>query len=460
MKAETRRKLNIILLIIAIILSIYVLLIDDGNSHKVIVSGKKETTSPSTLSIMLETSANSGSYEVTSNSTWPTNMDFNESLSKCENGSTLSWDDTNKKVVFQGNISDNCYIYFEYPRTKTATIKANVTNLPTTYGYTTTPYCTGSTSTWNQGLQQLEISAISATSSTCTLSFASPTSTTALNTYIIGLKGTTQGDGQVVYENSHEYRYEGKNPNNYVMFNNELWRIIGVFDSNSHGVSNTNLVKLIRANSIGGLAWDKSNTNNWINSSLKALLNGAYYNATTDTENCYGYLTTATTICDYREIGIQSGYREMIQSVTWYLGGGGASGYKTYDPASIYGYERNSSAIYSGRSASTTGYIGLMYESDYLYGVLSSSCARTTTHYTYNTAACGGSDWLYGQGYEWTISPGSDTSYCVWNVNNSGKVTSSSAANGFPVRPVLYLKSSVYKISGTGTISDPYIIGM
>jgi hypothetical protein len=27
------------------------------------------------------------------------------------------------------------------------------------------------------------------------------------------------------------------------------------------------------------------------------------------------------------------------------------------------------------------------------------------------------------------------------------------------VRPVLYLKSDVYRISGTGTISDPYIIG-
>jgi hypothetical protein len=292
------------------------------------------------------------------------------------------------------------------------------------------------------------------------LQFASPTSTTALNTYIIGLSGTTQGDGQVVYENSHEYRYEGKNPNNYVMFNNELWRIIGVFDSNSHGVSSTNLVKIIRANKIGGLTWHKSNTNNWVNSSLKALLNGAYYNATIDTTNCYQYSTTITTTCDYTVKGIQSGYRNMIQSVTWYLGGAGKSGYTTYKPANIYSYERNSSAKYSSNSASTTGYIGLMYESDYLYGVLSSSCARTTTHSSYNTTACSGSNWLYGQGTEWTITPYSNSSSNVWYVDPNGNVYNYNAYYGHSTRPVLYLKSSVYKISGTGTISDPYIIGM
>ena len=41
-----------------------------------------------------------------------------------------------------------------------------------------------------------------------------------------------QGTGQVVNENG--YRYEGKNQNNYIWFNNELWRIIGVFDEASH----------------------------------------------------------------------------------------------------------------------------------------------------------------------------------------------------------------------------------
>ena len=41
-------------------------------------------------------------------------------------------------------------------------------------------------------------------------------------------------------------RYYGSNPNNYVIFNNELWRIIGVFGNN---------VKLIRKDSLGRFSW-------------------------------------------------------------------------------------------------------------------------------------------------------------------------------------------------------------
>jgi hypothetical protein len=113
MKVEIKRKINIVLLIISVILFIYVLLIDDGNSNKVIVSGKKEATIPNALSIMLETSAGSGNYNVTSDTIWPTGYKFNENLSKCENGSTLTWDSTNSKLIFDGNLSDNCYIYFD-----------------------------------------------------------------------------------------------------------------------------------------------------------------------------------------------------------------------------------------------------------------------------------------------------------------------------------------------------------
>ena len=47
-------------------------------------------------------------------------------------------------------------------------------------------------------------------------------------------------------------RYYGSDPNNYVSFNNELWRIIGVFNDN---------VKLVRKDSLGNLSWDSSEEN-------------------------------------------------------------------------------------------------------------------------------------------------------------------------------------------------------
>ena len=258
-------------------------------------------------------------------------------------------------------------------------------------------------------------------------------------------------------------RYEGKNPNNYVWFNNEYWRIIGVFDSSTHGQNGKNLIKIIREDGIDGIAWDKSNVNDWSISSLNKLLNGAYYNAQDGTSSgyCYGYSTKVTVNCDYTKRGIQSGYRGMVANVTWYLGGTtGASS----TAESFYEYERGT-IVYSGRPTTTTGYIGLMYPSDYGYSVLSSSCARTTSLDSYSSDTCAGQSWLYGKGAEWTLSPLSSISYNVFYLYSWGSLSSGgryrfNANNAYAVRPVLYLDASVYKIDGDGSLKNPYILGM
>ena len=254
------------------------------------------------------------------------------------------------------------------------------------------------------------------------------------------------------------YRYEGKNPNNYIYFNDELWRIIGVFDESSHGKTGQYLTKIIRNDSIGGYAWDKSQKNNWATSSLYNLLNTNYYNATDGTSggNCYQYSTTITGSCDYTETGLQSEYRNMVENVTWYLGGKDSN---SYTAEVFYTGERDSTSVYSGNTASTTGYIGLMYASDYGYSVLSSSCARTTDLESYNTSACGGSSWLKKEIYEWTVTHRSASSSNSFIHSASAYLNYSSANYGYATRPVLYLKSNVQKISGLGTITDPYKIG-
>ena len=279
---------------------------------------------------------------------------------------------------------------------------------------------------------------------------------TYLNNYITSLAGTTQGTGEVVNENG--YRYEGKNPNNYIWFNNEYWRIIGVFDSNTHGQSGENLVKIIRAEILDGVAWYyTSNTNDWTAASLNSLLNRNYYNATDGTSSgrscamIYGNIN-----CDYTKRGIQAGYRSMIANVTWYLGG-----YSDSDATAeaFYGYERGAT-VYSERPTSTTGYIGLMYPSDYGYSVLSSSCARTTNLGSYSSSSCAGASWLFGNGYEGMLSPDSSNSYYVFMLESRGYLDRGSTGLIYGVRPVLYLDSSIYKIDGDGSLENPYIIGM
>ncbi len=329
----------------------------------------------------------------------------------------------------------------------------SITSFPSKGLYKANVTCEGADGKWLYDDWKLAIENITGDVS-CDIKFETITKT-YLNNYIIGLTGTAQGTGQVVNEKG--YRYEGKNPNNYVWFNNEYWRIIGVFDSASHGQSGKNLVKIIRADVLDGLAWHKSNTNDWTAASLNSLLNGAYYNAQDGTSSgyCYGYSTTATANCDYTKKGIQSGYRSMIAEVTWYLGGYSSASATT---ESFYGYERGTT-VYSGRPTTTTGYIGLMYPSDYGYSVLSSSCARTTNLGSYNTATCAGQSWLYGKGYEWTITPYSSYSGGVFNLNDNGFLYNG-ANTGYGGRPVLYLDASVYKIDGEGTLDKPYIIGM
>ena len=330
----------------------------------------------------------------------------------------------------------------------------SITSFPSKGLYKANVSCEGADGRWLYDDWKLAIENITGDVS-CDIKFETITKT-YLNDYITSLAGTTQGTGQVVNEKG--YRYEGKNPNNYVWFNNEYWRIIGVFDSASHGQSGKNLVKIIRADVLDGLAWHKSNTNDWTAASLNSLLNGAYYNAQDGTSSgyCYGYSTTATANCDYTKKGIQSGYRSMIAEVTWYLGGYSSASATT---ESFYGYERGTT-VYSGRPTTTTGYIGLMYPSDYGYSVLSSSCARTTNLGSYNTATCAGQSWLYGKGYEWTITPRSSNSNSVFYLSFSGSLSYDNADYGYGGRPVLYLDTSVYKIDGEGTLDKPYIIGM
>ena len=74
----------------------------------------KPTKITKRISMNLEQTAGAGDYKTVTQSKWTTEgYVFNEELSKCENGSTLSWDDTKKTVIMQGNVSDKCYVYFD-----------------------------------------------------------------------------------------------------------------------------------------------------------------------------------------------------------------------------------------------------------------------------------------------------------------------------------------------------------
>ena len=247
---------------------------------------------------------------------------------------------------------------------------------------------------------------------------------------------------------SQNPRYIGANPNNYVLFNDELWRIIGVFSEDSHGVSGEKLVKIIRNKSIGIMAWDSANTNDWSAASLQTTLNGDYLNGAGS----------------YASTGIKSDTaRNMIETITWKLGG--SSTYKDVTPSMFYERERGTT-VYSGRPTTWSGKVGLMYPSDYGYASSGGSTTNresclATELYNWDSSSfsdCKNNDWLFNGANQWTLMPHSSTSYYVFYVYNAGFVNFYNANTSYGVRPSVYLTSNVIISGGDGTSDSPYTL--
>ena len=241
-------------------------------------------------------------------------------------------------------------------------------------------------------------------------------------------------------------RYMGANPNNYVKFNNELWRIIGVFDvKSSESGSTEKRIKIIRDDSLGNMKWDSGNVNDWSQASLQEYLNGEYYNT------------------------IDSVSQSFVGDTYWNLGGTASFTSASNGLAShFYGYERGTT-VYSGRPTYWIGKIGLMYPSDYGYA----TSGGTTTNrasclakelFSWNSSSysdCKNNDYLYNSSlYQWTITPDSSHSNRVFYVVATGYVYNYVARNSSSsASPVLYLKSTVEITGGDGTSGNPFTLG-
>ena len=281
---------------------------------------------------------------------------------------------------------------------------------------------------------------------------------------------------QLVYDETvdNNLRYIGADPNNYVTFNNETWRIIGVFNNIDDGLGNKETrVKIIRDEPIGQYSWDnKANgvgssisdygSNDWSDSALQIVLNsGAYYNRTSG-ECPYGQ-NGATTSCDFSESGLTEEAKAMISNAVWNLGGVSS----IVNLTSIFYTSERGTTVYTGRPTKWTGQIGLMYPSDYGYATSGGSTGRDTC-LSYNlsswsgTSDCYNSDWLYNSSNtQWTLTTISASSINVSDVNSIGGMNNPSANNPHnAVSPVLYLSSNVKISRGDGSSSNPFTLSL
>ena len=249
-------------------------------------------------------------------------------------------------------------------------------------------------------------------------------------------------------ESITEYRYRGANPKNYVTFNGETWRILGVFPVDDGNGNIENRIKLIRNESIGNFYWnsctdansdyvcDTTNKamNDWTGATLNTYLNETYLNS------------------------LNSTTKNLISNAKYYLGGYTPDIQKNV----MYQYERKISGntyYYGTNPNSWTGKIALMYASDYGYAA-SDECTETLINYENST--CKANNWLYNIKVNECMLPqlisGKGN---VFDIRSDGYVSGGFVgSHKYAVRPTLYLTSSAKITGGSGTSTDPYTLGL
>ena len=302
-------------------------------------------------------------------------------------------------------------------------------------------------------------------------------------------------------------RYVGASPNNYVKFNNELWRIIGVMNNitNSSGTKQS-LLKIMRNSPLGSYSWDSSEgaeqdvgmgINQWGPS-------GSYEGADLMRELNYDYLGNVIVGTDgYWYNGgsgrknaakpsttINSTSQAMIENVVWNLGApNNNNGTFIYDDSPgfnapfIYNHERANthgkmcSSYYGNcsdnvtRTSTWTGKVALIYPSDYLYATSGggytsrSACLNKIMDEWWQTDDCDSNDWITPvtnicRDLYHTLSPQGDDEIAshVYTIDECGSIHAQMASVDNLVNPVIHLKSTTKITGGSGSQSDPYIL--
>ena len=289
-------------------------------------------------------------------------------------------------------------------------------------------------------------------------------------------------------------RYIGENPNNYVTVDGELWRIISVMKDIDDGTgTKESRVKLIRKDRIGDFTYDVSDSdinyglgiNEWSQAKLMKLLNPGYESESiggslywnSGSGKCYERLINETINCNFTSTGVKAKLKTLIGDAVWNTGAADMNGYTAKE---WYLLERGTQTGRMceedelcndtvERTTTWTGKVGLMYPSDYRYATVGGNGFDRTAclnkkDWDSNLYGCYINDWLYDDGEDTiTLTPYVDGAYWVFNIrhgNNEKDITPESEYYALKVLPVVYLLHEVFITNGTGSESDPFVLGI
>ena len=281
-----------------------------------------------------------------------------------------------------------------------------------------------------------------------------------------GISVPTVESGDGLYADEYEpgrYIYRGQDPDNYITFNNETWRIISKEADGTY--------KIIRNDVLSNRAFDTQNRTS-SSTYCKSTSGCGVYAAVSETFSSpsgsqSGTVTEDSSIKiylndDYYVNNINSTAKDQMTSHSFNIG---AVEYLDRSGAKADSIEKN---IAGEKMYTWTGNVGLANVSDILRASTNPLCTSATTSNN-NLTVCN-SNYLLDKGsrsglYYWTINAYSHErggiSYTAWY----GSAGSASAGVAYAYayrssnapRPVVFLKSDT-TLNGSGTPDDPFTI--
>ena len=275
----------------------------------------------------------------------------------------------------------------------------------------------------------------------------------------------TSGDG--LYEDSYEngrYVYKGNNPNNYIEFNGELWRIIAKETDGTY--------KIIRDQLSENRAFDEEN--------YRTTANNTFCDSSYSGCNVYGKVNGIFRLMSGQKMGtvtedsslskylnetyyntLTSDAKNQVQTHAFNIG-----------VVLVYGGGNQNNSIYSDlngeKAFQWTGNIGLPNVTDILRANFDSRCNSAGAASGTSEQNLCISNYLVNNMSEisfWTMNGYSTQTYAtsgaVWIPYRSGnRISFSVQAPSYSggVRPVLFLKSTIKITGGNGSQSSPYMI--
>ena len=223
--------------------------------------------------------------------------------------------------------------------------------------------------------------------------------------------------GNGVYKMGDELVYRGEDVNNYVSFNNQLWRIVKV-DSEDD-------IKLVSANySEDSYSWDDA-----YNSDREDTVG-----QTTD----YLHTNIRKVLNDYYDENFTTDSKAKIVSKDLCVG--------KYAETDEFSVEKECSIIKENEK------VGLLNATDYKNASLSNKCTNIESQ------ECGNYNYLSNNNEinTWLLNSSSENSYRVLYLFKT--ISDSSANNERRINYVIYISGKSIVSEGTGTQSKPYIV--